>query len=675
MKTSVLSLLFFTFTIGVFSQVGVGTTTPNANAELDVTSPLNNKGLLIPRMTAVQRIAIPTIAADAGLLVFQTDVTGQVGLWFWSGTQWIQNSVPSWSVTGNSGTLPATNFIGTTDAQPLVFRTQLIERMRITPSASGGFLGIGTNAPTAKLHLVGIGAIINYNGFETGAIAPYTDGPTITGGAWTATGNAGDFTVGARGAQSGTGVTSSISQMQYVFTAAAGGTVSFDVKVDSEANRDFFNFRINGVLLTSGSGNIPFTPVSFPFAAGTNTLVWEYTKDFSLNIGTDRVYVDNVNIVSNTSALRIVDGTQGVGKVLTSDANGVGTWTTPTVAGGTSWQTGGNAGTTPATNFIGTLDNQGFTVRTNNLPRITVTPTGNVGIGLVAPLAKLDVSENLVGQGIIRGSNTNTTTGSISYGIFGQAAATAIGSAGVIGISTAGGSNEIGVLGDYATWGAGVFGKGPLGTFTDMQNLIDHGVFGTVGNSATGIGVYGKSTLLTAGNFGMYCNGNFAVTGTKSASVPTSQGNQLVYCTESPELWFEDLGFGTLANGSLHIRLDDMFLETIHIDTANKMHVFLQEEGDSNGLFVTMDADNKGFTVKEKQNGRSNNSFSYRILAKRRFYQNHRFGVDASQPFENNLVKHKDVPAPTTNPQEMKRFVDEYTASRTTSAVKTPSAK
>jgi hypothetical protein len=341
------------------------------------------------------------------------------------------------------------------------------------------------------------------------------------------------------------------------------------------------------------------------------------------------------------------------------------TWTTPTIPAGTSWLTGGNAGTTPGTNFVGTTDAQTFVVRTNNLPRINVLANGNVGIGVAAPTAKLEVVESLVGLGIIRGVNQNTLPNTLSFGVFGQAAATQLGSAGVVGISNSTGVNEIGVLGDYGLWGAGVFGKGVNGNFSDMVQSIDHGVFGTVGNTLNGTGVYGKNTNLTVGSaYGMYCQGNFAVTGAKSASVPTSQGNQLVYCTESPELWFEDLGFGTLSNGSVHVKLDVMFLETVYIDATQKMHVFLQEEGDSNGLFVTMDADNKGFTVKEKQNGRSNNSFSYRILAKRRFYQNQRFGVDANQPFENNLVKHKDVPVTTTDPQEMKRIVDEYTAKR-----------
>jgi hypothetical protein len=39
-----------------------------------------------------------------------------------------------WGLTGNAGTDPATNFIGTTDAQPFVVRTQNVQSLRIEPS-------------------------------------------------------------------------------------------------------------------------------------------------------------------------------------------------------------------------------------------------------------------------------------------------------------------------------------------------------------------------------------------------------------------------------------------------------------------------------------------------------------------------------------------------------------
>lgn len=59
-----------------------------------------------------------------------------------------------------------------------------------------------------------------------------------------------------------------------------------------------------------------------------------FTKDSAfLGLGTlvptRRLDIQNGN---NPGAIKIVDGTQGLGKVLTSDANGVGTWTTPFTA-------------------------------------------------------------------------------------------------------------------------------------------------------------------------------------------------------------------------------------------------------------------------------------------------------------------------------------------------------
>ncbi len=58
----------------------------------------------------------------------------------------------AWSLTGNSGTNPSTHFLGTTDNQPLVIRTNNTERMRITAS---GNVGIGTSNPAARLDVEG----------------------------------------------------------------------------------------------------------------------------------------------------------------------------------------------------------------------------------------------------------------------------------------------------------------------------------------------------------------------------------------------------------------------------------------------------------------------------------------------------------------------------------------
>ncbi len=77
-----LALLLVLFSSICFAQVGIGTTSPNSSATLDIVS--TNSGILIPRMTQAQRIAISSPAT--GLLVYQTDNT--TGFWFHDGSVW-----------------------------------------------------------------------------------------------------------------------------------------------------------------------------------------------------------------------------------------------------------------------------------------------------------------------------------------------------------------------------------------------------------------------------------------------------------------------------------------------------------------------------------------------------------------------------------------------------------
>src|ERR1035437_2622046 len=62
----------FTHCFAQNNNVGIGTLTPASSALLDIDAgPANNKGVLIPRMSAIQRLAIPSPANS--LLVFDTD--------------------------------------------------------------------------------------------------------------------------------------------------------------------------------------------------------------------------------------------------------------------------------------------------------------------------------------------------------------------------------------------------------------------------------------------------------------------------------------------------------------------------------------------------------------------------------------------------------------------------
>ncbi len=126
--------------INIAQNVGIGTTTPDVSAQLDITS--SNKGLLIPRMTTAQLNAISN--PGKGLLVLDTVLNllmvnnGSASLPSWqtvSGTS-------GWGLTGNAGINPAVNFIGTTDNQPLRFRVNNINAGMVTQ----GNTSFGLNA-------------------------------------------------------------------------------------------------------------------------------------------------------------------------------------------------------------------------------------------------------------------------------------------------------------------------------------------------------------------------------------------------------------------------------------------------------------------------------------------------------------------------------------------------
>lgn len=60
--------------------------------------------------------------------------------------------------------------------------------------------------------------------------------------------------------------------------------------------------------------------------------------------------------------------------------------------GGDDWKIIGNAGTNAATNFLGTTDNNSLAFRTNNIERMRILNTGNVGIGTATPGFRLDLN-------------------------------------------------------------------------------------------------------------------------------------------------------------------------------------------------------------------------------------------------------------------------------------------
>ncbi|MEQ9656965.1 tail fiber domain-containing protein, partial [Fulvivirga sp.] len=81
----------------------------------------------------------------------------------------------------------------------------------------------------------------------------------------------------------------------------------------------------------------------------------------SVGIGTTPTSA-SLDIVGN---IKITDGTQAAGRVLTSDANGLASWQAASSSG---WGLTGNSGTNASTNFIGTTDAVDLSIRVNNVP-------------------------------------------------------------------------------------------------------------------------------------------------------------------------------------------------------------------------------------------------------------------------------------------------------------------
>lgn len=154
MKNYILLTMLFPAISLMAQNVGIGTSTPNASAKLDIVDA--NRGVLIPRIALTNTaIAAPVTAPATSLLVYNTATAGNVtpGFYYWDGTQWVRISsgiVNSWLLSGNTGTNPANDFVGTTDNQALVLRTNNIERMRLL---TNGNVGIGTATPGYRLDL------------------------------------------------------------------------------------------------------------------------------------------------------------------------------------------------------------------------------------------------------------------------------------------------------------------------------------------------------------------------------------------------------------------------------------------------------------------------------------------------------------------------------------------
>ncbi len=419
-----------------------------------------------------------------------------------------------------------------------------------------------------------------------------------------------------------------------------------------------------------GGGTTNFVPLWTSSTTLGNSVLFQNAGQVAIGTSTPTATLD----VRNT----IPSGTVYALKGISSSTSGVGVLGAASAGSGTTIGLLGYASSTSGTGLQGNATSttgassgvKGFAA-SNDGTGVLGEATANNGI--THGIAGVSVSP--MGIGVI-GHATATGNGVVNTGVQGIADGDkGIGIAGSnlwdgVGVQgTSGGVGVLGVYGNFASVGGGVCGV-TAGAGQSCFGVNSAGVIGIAGNSAdSGVIALGggnsvapalvatnsdgaalvatnnpqsayptaifqtqngsSSTIIlqtmSIGSSGsptctINAAADLACSGTKSAVVPVDSGVRKValYAMEAPENWFEDFGSGKLSGGSAVIRLEAIYSQTVN--TQMEYHVFLTPKGDCKGLYVSNETP-ASFEVHELGGGSSDVAFDYRIVARRKGYE------------------------------------------------------
>ncbi|WP_330745891.1 tail fiber domain-containing protein [Chryseobacterium sp. CP-77] len=484
-------------TINELGNIGIGTTLPTTI--LDVNGDARIRTL--PTGTSTDNVI--TTDANGNLRQITAATLG---------------STNNWSKTGNAGTIPATNFIGTTDSQDFVTRTNNTEKMRVT---SAGNVGIGTATPEGKLVLVS---------------TPSTQALIAR--------------------------TSTLTTNQFLQGTITDGTITNAWGIQNNNDAVFFG--------SSSASNLSLR------TAMINRL---FIENATGNIGIANNAPTNTLDVNGGARVRNLPTGAAADNVITADANGNLRQIVAATFGATNnWSKIGNAGTTPATNFIGTTDAQDFVTRTNNTERIRVTSAGNVGVGTSTPTAAFHLVTTTAGGMISERATAGSGTGSPAYLVLRRnKAATPTGNAAVISGDGLGavsfvGNNGAGFTSDVINGVSMVYSEAtetfsataagsrlefrtvPNGTLTNVTRMrIEQ-------DGKVGIGVQATTGRLTVGGSGAGSTPMLSLTNTNVTGNPTlniypgytSNGSSIVEGNQYAVVFDQDPGTSAGTTQSLY---------------------------------------------------------------------------------------------------------------------------
>jgi len=312
----------------------------------------------------------------------------------------------AWHLTGNAGTDPVINFMGTTDDKDVVFKRNNVRAGLLSKgNTSFGERALSNNNPGLFNTAIGNAALeSNFGSFNTaiGVKALYSN---ITGNDNTAIGNAAlglntdgiantatgeaaldDNTTGSDNTANGLGALQANTGGNW---NTAVGSGAFPTSTTGNKNTALGVGTGSGIITGNANTILGANVTGLP-AALSNTVI------LADGDGNQRLYINNLGnagIGTTTPGaklevagqVKITGGNPGANKVLTSDVDGLATWQTLAPPSATAWSLTGNAGTDPTINFMGTTDDKDIVFKRNNVQAALLNSAGfNTSFGVNA---------------------------------------------------------------------------------------------------------------------------------------------------------------------------------------------------------------------------------------------------------------------------------------------------
>ncbi len=474
-------ILLLAFEATAQQNIGIGTTSPDPSAVLDVTS--TDKGLLIPRMDSASIANI--IAPAKGLMVFDSV---RNAFYYYTGTGWMSLSgagAGAFEVAGN--TVRSNTSLVNNATDDFVFGSPQLDddgnsahdnrlffnktkgafRVGTTTGTQGDDANVGDNSFSAgvdnitsgnKAYAMGVQNTVQDSlsvaiglgntsvgglNLSMGAFNTTTGYTNINMGESNTITADGSAVIGAGNDVAGGGSAYIIGQSNMTtghddFAIGRRDTISGDKSyaVGSEANVSGKkamalgdNLRVPSFLETA----MGFYNANYTAASATNAVASD--RLFSVGNGTAANRANALTILKNgnlgigttspdttfhvVGKMKYQDGSQGAGKVLTSDANGVANWQS---AANNAWGLNGNTGTTYGTNYIGTAGGESLMFKVNGqvAGRIEYNELLNTSLGYEALFANTTGSFNVATgyQALYSNTTGNLNTANGIYALY-----------------------------------------------------------------------------------------------------------------------------------------------------------------------------------------------------------------------------------------------------------------